>query len=64
LSVHVDVNWDRCESNGLCQLAAPEVFQLQDDNNLAILQENPDEPLRDKVEKAVHDCPRQAITLQ
>jgi ferredoxin len=62
--VHIDVDWDQCESNGLCQLAAPEVFQLQDDDTLLILQENPDESLRDKVEQAVHNCPKHAITLQ
>jgi ferredoxin len=44
--------------------AAPEVFELQEDDNLLILQENPDESLRDKVEAAVRACPKQAITLQ
>jgi len=61
--VHVDVDWDLCESNGLCQLAAPEVFQLQDDDTLLILQESPDEALRGKVENAVRDCPKRAIKL-
>lgn len=61
--MHVDVDWDLCESNGLCQAAAPEVFELQDDDTLLILQENPDEALRDKVEKAVYDCPKRAIKL-
>jgi ferredoxin len=61
--VHVDVDWDLCESNGLCQLAAPEVFELQDDDTLLIHQENPDESLRGKVEKAVYDCPKRAIKL-
>jgi ferredoxin len=61
--VHVDVDWDLCESNGLCQLAAPEVFELQDDDTLLILQESPDESLRGKVEQAVYDCPKRAIKL-
>jgi ferredoxin len=62
-SVHIDVDWDLCESNGLCQLAAPEVFKLQDDDNLDILQADPDESLRDKVEEAVRNCPKRAISL-
>jgi ferredoxin len=62
--VRVDVDWDQCESNGLCQAAAPEVFELQDDDTLMILQENPDESLRSKVADAVRACPKQAITLQ
>jgi ferredoxin len=44
--------------------AAPEVFQLQDDDTLLILKETPDESLRDKVKNAVHACPKQAISLQ
>jgi ferredoxin len=44
--------------------AAPEVFELQDDDTLMILQETPDEALRAKVVDAVNACPKQAITLQ
>jgi ferredoxin len=61
--VRVDVDWDLCESNGLCVLAAPEVFELQDDDTLLILQETPDEGLRTKVEDAVRNCPKRAISL-
>ena len=61
--MRIDVDWDQCESNGLCELAAPEVFKLKDDDTLDILQENPDESLRGKVEQAVHSCPKQAISL-
>ena len=62
--MRVVVDWDLCESNGLCMAAAPEVFQLQDDDTLLILQETPDESLRGKVTDAVHACPKQAISLQ
>jgi ferredoxin len=62
--VRVVVDWDLCESNGLCMAAAPEVFELQDDDTLMILQETPDEALRAKVVDAVNACPKQAITLQ
>jgi ferredoxin len=44
--VRIVVDWDLCESNGLCMAAAPEVFELQDDDTLMILQETPDEALR------------------
>lgn len=61
--MRVDVDWDLCESNGLCVLAAPEVFELQDDDTLLILQETPDEALRSKIEDAVRNCPKRAISL-
>ena len=62
--MRVVVDWDLCESNGLCMAAAPEVFQLQDDYTLLILQETPDGSLRAKVADAVRTCPKQAISLQ
>jgi ferredoxin len=62
--VRVVVDWDLCESNGLCMAAAPEIFRLQDDDTLLILQETPDESLRGKVAEAVRNCPKQAISLQ
>jgi ferredoxin len=62
--VRVVVDWDLCESNGLCMAAAPDVFELQDDDTLTVLQENPGESLRAAVVDAVRACPRQAITLQ
>jgi len=44
--------------------AAPEVFEVRDDDFLYVLQENPPEELRSKVEEAVRRCPKQAITLE
>ena len=62
--MRVVVDWDLCESNGLCVLAAPEVFELQDDDTLLILQETPDESLLGKVGDAIRNCPKRAISLQ
>lgn len=61
--MRVVVDWDLCESNGLCMAAAPEVFELQDDDTLLILKETPDESLREKVSDAIRTCPKQAISL-
>jgi len=62
--VKVVVNFDVCESNALCMEAAPEVFEVRDDDFLYVLDENPSEALRAKVEEAVRRCPKQAITLE
>jgi ferredoxin len=43
--------------------AAPEVFELDDNDDLHVLMENPGEDLRDKVEMAVRTCPKQAISI-
>ncbi len=60
----VVVDWEICESNALCMDAAPEVFELQPDDTLKVLQEEPDESLRKKVEAAAHACPKQAIRIR
>ena len=61
--MRVVVDYDRCESNGLCVVAAPEVFEIRDDDNLYLLDERPDEALRGKVEDAVRQCPKQALSI-
>lgn len=58
------VDFDKCNSNAVCQVAAPEVFEVREDNFLYILQENPPESLRAKVEAAVRGCPTRAIALE
>jgi ferredoxin len=59
----VVVDFDLCESNANCMAAAPEVFEVRDDNFLYVLQENPADDLRPKVEEAVRQCPKQAISI-
>lgn len=61
--MRIEVDFDRCKSNALCMDAAPEVFEVRDDNFLYILNETPGEDLRDKVEQAAAVCPTQAITI-
>ena len=63
MAFKVVVDFDKCESNALCMGVAPEVFEVRDDNFLYVLQDEPDESLRAKVEEAVRVCPTQAISL-
>jgi ferredoxin len=58
------VDFDVCQSHGLCTQAAPEVFEIRDDGFLYILQETPPDALRAKVENAVRECPTHAIRLE
>ena len=62
--MRVVVDYDLCESNALCMAAAPEVFEVRDDDFLYILDENPPDALRSKVEQAVRQCPKQAISIE
>ena len=62
--MRVVVDYDLCESNAICMAVAPEVFEVDDDDNLNLLQEEPPEDLRPKVEEAVRRCPKQALSIQ
>lgn len=62
--MRVVVDFDLCESNALCMDAAPEVFEVREDDFLYVLQENPPEELRAKVEQAARVCPKQAIKIE
>ena len=62
-SIRVIVDYDLCESNALCMAAAPEVFEVRDDDLLYVLQQEPPEELREKVHEAARSCPKVAITI-
>jgi ferredoxin len=62
--MRVVVDYDLCESNAQCMAAAPEVFEVRDDNFLYVLIEEPPEDLRPKVQQAAALCPKQAITIE
>ena len=57
----VTVDPDLCEANGLCVLAAPEVFDLIDDDVVDILVPEPPPDMESAVADAVMACPKQAL---
>ena len=61
--MRIVVNLDLCEANAICTRIAPDVFRLDDDDNLHLLDENPPEELRERLERAVRRCPKQAIAI-
>ena len=58
------IDYDLCEGNAVCMKVAPEVFTVGEDDKSHLLNTNPGEDLRSKVEAAVRRCPRQALSLQ
>jgi ferredoxin len=58
------VDFDLCQSHGLCTEAAPELFEIRDDGFLYILNETPGPELHSKAEKATLECPTGAITIK
>lgn len=59
----VTVDFELCQSHGLCTQNVPEVFEIRDDGFLYILQEAPPESLRSRLQNAVRECPTGAISV-
>jgi ferredoxin len=62
--MRIEVDWDLCESNGVCMGIIPEVFQLGDDDMLSVLQPEVTPDNESLVREAVRQCPRQAISIE
>ena len=55
----------RCELHGECVMAAPEVFEIEDDKDVVtVINPQPGEELRSAVERAVINCPTSALTVE
>ena len=57
----VQVDRDRCISSGVCEHVAPQVFELDDDGVLRVLEPASADPAA--VEEAVRGCPSGALSL-
>ena len=62
--MHIKVDFDLCQGHANCMGEAPEIFRVDDKGFLEVLQEEPDEKLRDAVEMAVRCCPTGALSLE
>jgi ferredoxin len=63
--VKVVVDELRCDAHGQCVDACPEVFALDDhDDVVRVLVGEPDDSLRGQLERAAMVCPKAAITVE
>ena len=60
--MRVSVDFDLCESNGVCESLAPQIFHLDDDDFLQVAEGDVPPDQEDDVQLAVRSCPRQAIS--
>jgi ferredoxin len=60
----VAIDWDRCEGHGQCALVAPEVFQLDDEDSVQIIDDAVARTAVSVLEDAVAMCPAVAISLE
>ncbi len=62
--MRVVVNFDLCEANGKCVVHSPDVFELNDQDELTILEEELPEDRREEMKRCIKVCPKRAISLE
>ena len=60
----VTVDYLVCEANAVCVGLAPDVFDLDDDDNLHLLLPEVPADQQDKVRHAVRSCPKAALSIE
>ena len=60
----IKADYDLCESNALCEAMAPEVFEVDDNDDLQLKTDETTDDNLENVKRAVAACPRAAISLE
>lgn len=61
--MRVEADLDLCQGHAMCQLEAPEVFDVPKRGTVIILDATPPPALRARVESAVRNCPTQTLSI-
>ena len=61
--IQVRANVRICEGFANCVVAAPDLFDLDDDDKVIVLEGNLDGGERARVEEAIRSCPVSALTI-
>lgn len=61
--MRIEIDYAACAGTGMCESFAPEVFRVEDDGSLTVLQDQPAEDLRQAVLDAEESCPTEAISV-
>lgn len=60
----ISADLSKCEGLGMCESMAPDVFEVQDEGQVLVLDEHPEEEHRQDLTAAVDSCPVLALSLQ
>ncbi len=62
--MRIKADFDLCESNAVCVGMAPDVFELDDNDYLVILNEDVPESRVEEMRQVVASCPRSALSIE
>jgi ferredoxin len=60
----VAVDYDLCEANGICVGIAPEVYDLDDDDNLHLVETDVTAANESRIQQTIDSCPRNALRIE
>jgi ferredoxin len=60
----IEVDFGLCEANAVCMGIIPEVFQVDDQDYLHVLNDEVTPENEAQIREAVRQCPRQAISIK
>ncbi len=63
-SFHIHIDRQLCQGHATCMSEAPELFQVDDEGNLTVLQENPNLSFLEMAKQAGKYCPNKAIKIE
>lgn len=62
--MRIKADFDLCESNAICVGMAPDVFDLDDNDYLVILQDEVPEDRLEEMRQVVANCPKAALSIE
>jgi ferredoxin len=63
MGLRIVVDMDLCQGHGVCESEAPDLFEVDRDRKVAVLDESPGEDQRKSLELAVKYCPTHALSI-
>jgi ferredoxin len=60
----VEVDFDLCQGHAMCELEAPDYFQVPKRGKVDIVDAEPPAEAREDIERAVAMCPTQALFIK
>ncbi len=63
MGLRIVVDMDLCQGHGVCESEAPDLFEVDRDRKVAVLDEHPGEDQRKALELAVKYCPTHALSI-
>ncbi|MEU4228669.1 ferredoxin [Nonomuraea sp. NPDC026600] len=60
--MRVVADLDLCQGHAVCELEAPEVFEVPRKGKVRVLDPSPPESMREQVEAAIRYCPTRALS--